>query len=45
MLCQASLTHKSPSPLPLLVAGVGRADHVDDPAAADDLAVLADLFD
>jgi len=27
------------------MAGIARADDVDHPAAADDLAVLADLFD
>jgi hypothetical protein len=34
----------SPSALPLLVAGFC-ADYVDHPAAAHDLAVLADLLD
>jgi len=31
--------------LPLLVARIRRADHVDHPVTADDLAVLADLLD
>jgi hypothetical protein len=31
--------------LPLLVPRIRRADHVDHPATADDLAVLADLLD
>jgi hypothetical protein len=32
------------SALPLLVPRIRRADHVDHPATADDLAVLADLL-